>query len=121
MPTHIVLSSAEYLDQFCFIVSCAAVSSARQDSLLRPRMIAPCPAASQLGPTWSVGGPSAPPRLVLSLRSMLTFWPSCVGGFPGCCSLWATSGGRSFTVGCRCPTGACGVAWPVVDGRRDPK
>src|SRR5450432_886842 len=81
MPTHMVLSSAEYLDQFCFIVSCAVASSARQDSLLRPRTIEPCPAASQLGPTWSVGGPPARPRLVLRVcRAGATFWLSCVGG-----------------------------------------
>ena len=33
----------------------------------------------------------------------------------GCCPR-ATSGGRSFRVGCRCPTGACAGATPVVAG-----
>jgi hypothetical protein len=33
---------------------------------------------SQLGPTWSVGGPPAQPGQVLSLRPVLSFWLSCV-------------------------------------------
>src|ERR1700727_953373 len=59
MPRHSCLAVAEYFDQFCFSVSRAVVSSARQDSLLRPRTTAPRPAASQLGPVWSVGTSSA--------------------------------------------------------------
>src|SRR5271168_2317299 len=59
MPTHWVLSLAEYLDQFCVSVPCAVVSSARQASLLRPSMTEPRPAASQLGSTLSLGGLSA--------------------------------------------------------------
>jgi hypothetical protein len=57
MPEQMVLSVAGYLDQFCLSVFCASVSSARQASLLPPRTTPPRPAASQLGPTCSVGGP----------------------------------------------------------------
>jgi hypothetical protein len=67
MPMHSLLSVAPYLDQFCFSVSCAVVSSARQASLLRPRMTAPRAAASQLGPTLSVGEPPALARAVCPL------------------------------------------------------
>jgi hypothetical protein len=90
--------------------SWAVVSSARHASLLRPSITAPRPAASQLGPTCSVGGP--PPRVR----------PACLcdGALEGCrvalgsCSSLRTSGGRSLRVGCRCPTGACrraGTPW----------
>ena len=65
MPEQMVLSVAGYLDQFCLSVFCASVSSARQASLLRPRTTPPRPAASQLGPTCSVGGP---PPLVRPVR-----------------------------------------------------
>src|ERR1700675_714031 len=64
MPRQSLLSDPTYLDQFCFSVSCAVVSSARQASLLRPSTMAPRPAASQLGPTWSVGGPPARTRAI---------------------------------------------------------
>jgi hypothetical protein len=37
MPMHSFLSLAPYLDQFCFSVSCAVVSSLRQAFLSRPR------------------------------------------------------------------------------------
>ena len=47
--------------QFCLSVSWAAVSSARQASLFRPRTTAPRPAASQLETTCSTGGPPPPP------------------------------------------------------------
>jgi hypothetical protein len=54
--THSVLSDTWYLDQFCFSVFSAVVSSARQDSLLRPATTEPLPAASQLVPTFRAGG-----------------------------------------------------------------
>src|SRR4029077_3490874 len=59
MPMHSLLSLAAYLDQFCFSVSCAVVSSARQAFLSRPRTTDPIPAATQLGSTLSLGGPPA--------------------------------------------------------------
>src|SRR6516165_1265049 len=65
MPTHWLLSAAEYFDQFCLSVSWAAVSSARQASLLRPSITAPRPAASQLVSTLSLGGP--PPERTCAL------------------------------------------------------
>jgi hypothetical protein len=108
MPMQVVLSAAGYLDQFCLSVSCDTVSSARQASLLRPRAIAPRPAASQLGPTCSVGG--SPPRVrAVCLRDDAL--EGCDGalcdGAPGNYSSLRTSGGRSLCVGCRCPIGAC--------------
>src|SRR5580693_6933891 len=62
MPMHSLLSLAAYLDQFCFSVSCAVVSSARQAFLSRPRTTDPIPAATQLVSTLSVGGPPARAR-----------------------------------------------------------
>src|SRR6516165_5619002 len=104
MPTHWDLSVAEYLDQFCLSVSCAAVSSARQASLLRPSITAPRPAASQLVSTPSVGGP--PERRFGTATRAAGAIPSVV---------LARSEGTSRAVGCRCPIGAFGSV-PVADG-----
>src|SRR6516225_1826186 len=108
---HSLLSAAAYLDQFCLSVSCAVVSSARQAFLSRPRMTAPREAASQLGPTLSVGGPPARTRTFcprdgpLARARVLCFRD---GTLSGCCSpretsagrsSCATSGGRSLTIG----------------------
>ena len=94
MPMHWPLSAAAYLDQFCFSVSRAVVSSARQASLLRPRMTAPRAAASQLGPTLSVGGPPAPARAFCPRDGpparACAFCPC-----DGCCSRRELSAGRS--------------------------
>src|SRR6516225_1347390 len=122
---HSLLSAAAYLDQFCLSVSCAVVSSARQAFLSRPRITAPREAASQLGPTLSGGGPPALartfcPREGPSARAR-TFFPRG-DTLSGCgsprepstgFSSRATSGGRSLTVGCLCPIGACGAAAPI--------
>jgi hypothetical protein len=95
------------LDQFCLSVSWAVVSSPRQASLLRPRTTAPRPAASQLGPTCSVGG--LPPRVRAvclckgALEDCRVAPAGCDVALGGCSSL-RTSGG--LVVGCRCPIGA---------------
>jgi hypothetical protein len=118
MPRQSLLSDATYLDQFCFSVSCAVVSSARQAFLSRPRTTDPLPAASQLGSTLSVGGPPARTRTFCPRDGPLARARAfCPRGdtLSGCCSprepstgfsSRATSGGRSLTVGCRCPIGA---------------
>src|SRR6516162_10229083 len=112
MPMHSLLSAAEYLDQFCFSVSCAVVSSARQAFLSRPRMTAPREAASQLGPTLSGGGPPALARTFFPRGDTLSGCGSPREPSTGFSSR-ATSGGRSLTVGCLCPMGACGAAAPI--------
>jgi hypothetical protein len=56
----------QVMGQFCFNEFSAVVSSARQESLLRPRITEPAPAASQIGPTLPAGSlrasPVRPPR-----------------------------------------------------------
>jgi hypothetical protein len=117
MPEQMVLSVARYLDQFCLSVFCASVSSARQASLLRPRTTPPRPAASQLGPTCSVGGPPPLVRPVRlcdgALEDRGVALAGCDGARESCWSL-RTSAGRSIEVGCRCLSGACrraGTPW----------
>src|SRR6516164_10125805 len=125
MPMHSLLSAAAYLDQFCLNVSCAAVSSPRQAFLSRPRTTDPIPAATQLGSTLSGGGPPALARTFCPRDGpsalARTFFPRG-DTLSGCgsprepstgFSSRATSGGRSLTVGCLCPIGACGAAAPI--------
>src|ERR1700722_949510 len=128
MPMQSVLSLAAYFAQFCLSVVSAAFSSARQASLLRPSTTAPRPAASQLGPTCRVGGPPPPPRpSAVRVCDRDCGWDVVRGGTAGCdcacgwelpsgfgCSSFCTAGGRSLSVGWRCPTGAWGT--PPADG-----
>jgi len=59
MPTHCVLSSAEYCDQLFVTASCAVRSSSKHAFSSRPAVRAKRTAASQLGPTSNLGGPAA--------------------------------------------------------------
>jgi hypothetical protein len=56
MPTHWVLSVVEYLDQFCFSLSCAVVSSAKARAPFRARGAAPLRAAAVWPPPKKTSG-----------------------------------------------------------------
>src|ERR1700757_2513651 len=72
MPTHWVLWAREYCDQLFVSRTCASRSSPMHAAALRPRLIAPRAAASQLGPTFNFGGPSATAKPTCDPSEMTT-------------------------------------------------
>src|SRR3984893_8325674 len=96
MPTHWVLWAREYCDQFIASISSAARSSSMHSFEFRPRLMAPRAAASQLGTTFNLGGPSA------------TASPTCDPSDRATSAILATKVIMVFLV--------CGCCWPIPIG-----